>query len=159
MKTFLTKLFDLIIGRRIDDRINNRLLFLHSIYGDPSRLKIGNKCVLNNALFNVVSGNVIIENEVFFGHNVCILTGTHDVSQLGVKRQEAVPSTGRDIRIESGVWVASNATVIGPCVVGADSVVAAGAVVVRDVAPLTIVAGVPARQVGVIETGEKSGVN
>lgn len=50
--------------------------------------------------------------------------------------------------IERGAWIATNATVVGPCVIGEHAVVAAGAVVTHDVAPYEIVAGNPARVIG-----------
>ncbi|MEY2443252.1 MAG: hypothetical protein QOJ46_2678, partial [bacterium] len=46
-----------------------------------------------------------------------------------------------------GAWIGSGAIVLGPCRIGAHAVVAAGAVVTEDVAPETLVAGVPARTV------------
>jgi acetyltransferase-like isoleucine patch superfamily enzyme len=49
------------------------------------------------------------------------------------------------IRIGRGAWIAAGATVLQGVVVGDDAVVAAGAVVTKDVAPRTLVAGVPAR--------------
>ena len=49
------------------------------------------------------------------------------------------------ITIESDVWIGANTTIVGGVRVGQGSVVAAGAVVVRDVEPYTIVGGVPAR--------------
>ena len=121
------------------------------IWGDPSRLTVGQGVVLNNATVNVASGNIHIGASAFMGHNVSLLTGNHDVTQLGEARKNAVPQTGRDIVIGKGVWIASNATVIGPCVLGDDSVVCAGAVVLGDVASGAIVAGVPAAQIGTIK--------
>ena len=55
------------------------------------------------------------------------------------------PSGGRDIVIHEGAWLASNVTILGPCQIGEHAVVAAGAVVVDDVRPYTVVGGVPAR--------------
>ena len=50
--------------------------------------------------------------------------------------------------IEDHVWIGTRATVLPGVRIGRGAVVAAGAVVTRDVAPLDIVAGVPARPVG-----------
>jgi acetyltransferase-like isoleucine patch superfamily enzyme len=47
--------------------------------------------------------------------------------------------------IEEGVWVSSNAIVVGPCRIGAHAVVGVGSLVLRDVEPYTVVAGNPAR--------------
>ena len=51
----------------------------------------------------------------------------------------------RPIVLEEDVWIGSNATILGGVRIGAGAIVAAGAVVTRDVAPMTIVGGVPAR--------------
>ena len=120
-------------------------LFRQLVYGDPARLHVHPTAILNNALINLSSGDVTIEPHVFLGHSVSILTGTHDWTKFGAERQVAVPRTGRDVVIEEGAWVSSNATVVGPCRIGAHSVVGVGSVVLRDVPPYTVVAGVPAK--------------
>ena len=51
----------------------------------------------------------------------------------------------RPIRIESGAWIGARSTILPGVTVGHGAVVAAGAVVTRDVEPNTLVAGVPAR--------------
>jgi acetyltransferase-like isoleucine patch superfamily enzyme len=63
------------------------------------------------------------------------------------------PQEGYDIVIRRGAWLASNVTVIGPCEIGENSVVAAGSVVTGDVAPNCLYAGVPARFVKEIDFG------
>lgn len=141
-------LFDVTLGQAIDARIRNQRLCGMLVFGDPACVSVAATAIVNNALFNTVSGRIVVEEEAFFGHNVCVLTGTHDVATLGLARQSASPVSGRDVVIKTGAWVASNATVLGPCVVGEHAVVAAGAVVVRDVLPYTIVGGVPARVIG-----------
>ena len=55
------------------------------------------------------------------------------------------------IRLERGVWVGSNATILQGVTIGEYSIVAAGAVVTRDVPPRTIVGGVPAKVIRHIE--------
>jgi acetyltransferase-like isoleucine patch superfamily enzyme len=120
-------------------------LFRPLVYGDPNRLHIHPTAIVNNALFNLSSGEVTVGEYAFFGHNVSILTGTHDWTKFGAERQVAVPPSGRDVVVEEGAWVSSNAIVVGPCRIGAHSVVGVGSLVLRDVEPYTIVAGNPAR--------------
>ena len=115
------------------------------VYGDPARLHIAATAVVNNTLFNLSSGEITVEEHAFFGHNVSVLTGTHDWTKFGAERQTAVPPSGRDVVIEEGAWVSSNAIVVAPCRVGRHSVVGVGALVLSDVEPYTIVAGNPAR--------------
>lgn len=125
-------------------------LFAPRVYGDPAKLHVAPTAVVNDALFNLSSGEITVGEWAFFGHGVSVLTGTHDWRTFGKVRQTAVPKSGRDVVIEEGVWVSSGATVVGPCRIGANAVVAVGAVVLGDVAPYTIVAGVPAKVIRTI---------
>lgn len=130
--------------------MTTELLTHTKVYGDPDRLHLAPTAVVNNALFNLASGHIYVGEFAMLAHDTCLLTGTHDVTKFGAERQVAVPPSGRDIHVESGAWVASCAIVLGPCTIGRNAVVAAGSLVRGDVAPHTIVAGVPARVVGVI---------
>lgn len=69
----------------------------------------------------------------------------------------AIPTGGRDIVVRAGAWIASNATIIGPAVIGEHAVVAAGAVVLGNVEPEVVVAGVPARPVRGIDEMHSDG--
>lgn len=129
-------------------------LFAPRVYGDPAKLHVAGTAVVNDALFNLSSGEITVGEWSFFGHGVSVLTGTHDWRIFGEARQTAVPKSGRDVVIEEGVWVSSGATVVGPCRIGANAVVGVGAVVLEDVPPYTIVAGVPARAIRTIEHDE-----
>jgi acetyltransferase-like isoleucine patch superfamily enzyme len=114
------------------------------IYGDPTRLHVHPTAVVNNALFNLSSGDVTVGRYAFFGHNVAILTGTHDVTRFGRERQLAVPRNGRDVVVGEGAWLSSFTIVVGPCAIGDHAVVGVGSLVLHDVAPYTVVAGSPA---------------
>jgi acetyltransferase-like isoleucine patch superfamily enzyme len=119
------------------------------------RVSLGESVTLNDALLNVVSGDITIGDHSFMGHGVSLLTGTHDFRAPRTERQSSSPAAGRDIVIGKGVWIASNATVLGPCTIGDDAVVAAGAVVtMREVPAGTIVGGVPAKILGRVEPGD-----
>jgi acetyltransferase-like isoleucine patch superfamily enzyme len=120
-------------------------LFRPLVYGDPARLHIDPTAIVNNALFNLSSGDVTIGEYAFFGHNVSVLTGTHDWTKFGAERQVAVPSSGRNVVIEEGAWLSSHVVVVAPCRIGAHSVVGVGSLVLGDVEPYTVVAGSPAK--------------
>jgi len=141
-------------GDVIYSHIGHRLLNVHLVFGRLENLSIGRGVVLNNALINTSSGHVTFMDYSFCGHGVSILTGTHDYHQTGIERQISVPFGGRDILIEEGVWIGSNATVLGPCVIGRNSVIATGAVVTGNVEADCIYAGVPARKIKMIESAE-----
>ena len=122
----------------------------YRIFGDPARLTIADGVAPMNTLFNTVSGTIDVGPEVIFGHNVSVLTGSHEHHLLGAARVSGVPSSGHDIVIERGAWIASNASVLGPCRIGAHAVLAAGALARADVPPYAIAAGVPASVVGYV---------
>ena len=98
--------------------------------------RINRKCMLD------IRGGLTIGEQVSISPEVAILTAAHNVVDPGF-RVELGP-----VVIEDHVWIGSRAMILGGVTLGRGSVVAAGAVVTKDVPPLTIVAGVPARPIG-----------
>ncbi len=138
----------------------NPALFRSLVYGDSTRLHVSPTAVVNNALFNLSSGEITVGEYAFFGHNVSVLTGTHDWTKFGAERQVAVPKSGRDVVIEEGVWVSSNVIIVAPCRIGAHAVVGVGSLVLGDVEPYTVVAGNPARVLrAILRPGEAGAKN
>lgn len=136
-------------------QLANRLLNQPRIWGDAGRLTLGVHVYPNNALFNTTSGTILVEDYVFFGHDVSLLTGTHDIQKRNLDRMWAVPPEGRDIVIRSGAWIASGATILGPCEIGAHAVIGAGSLVTGEVKPGWFYAGTPARPISKIEFQEE----
>ena len=85
-------------------------------------------------------GAIDIADEVMIANKVNLVTAGHPVEPD--KRRAYI--TVEPITVETNVWIGSAATVLPGVTIGADSVVAAGAVVAHDVPPATLVAGVPA---------------
>ena len=139
-----------LVGK-ITPMIAQRLMQTHTVYGNVSRVKTAPNISLNNTLFNTSSGDITVMDDVCFGHNVCLLTGAHDIHKKGRERISTYPKTGRDIIIHRGVWLASNVTVLGPCEIGENSVIAAGSLVLDDVKPNSLYAGNPAKFIKEIE--------
>jgi acetyltransferase-like isoleucine patch superfamily enzyme len=133
----------------VDDAVRDAL-WSPRIYGDERKLHLHRSAVVNDALFNLSSGEITVEEYAFFGHGVAVLTGTHDITTFDRARQVAVPKSGRDVVIGRGAWISTNALVLGPCRIGEHAVVAAGSVVRADVPPYTVVGGVPARVLSTI---------
>ncbi len=127
------------------------------VWGDPKRLKISKKAVMLNTLFNTSSGWIEVGDYTFTGHNVSIITGTHRYESLLEDRMADFPKDGQDIKIGKGVWICSNALILGPCTIGNHSVIAAGSVVLpgSEIPPGTIVAGVPARPIKTLDVSKK----
>ena len=86
---------------------------------------------------------VTIEKDVFTGHDVMILTGSHDWTKFGKERK--LSTTGGPITIHEGVWIASRVIILGPCEIGKHSVIGAGSVVTHDIPACQLWAGNPAR--------------
>ncbi len=113
------------------------------IWGPKSRLHLARDTGVANTLFNTTGGEIHMGRWSFTGHNVCLLTGRHPPEEYRQARLN-FPREGGDIDIGEGVWIGSNATILGPCRIGDHAVIAAGSVVTHDVPPCAIVAGVPA---------------
>ncbi|MDZ7952787.1 MAG: acyltransferase [Nostoc sp. DedQUE09] len=148
IKSYLETYLDEALSQGyFDQRIKEVNLTQYIVFGDSQKLTLSPNCVVNNALFNLSSGNISVEEYVFLGHNVSLLTGTHNYTKFGLERMMDFPKEGNDIVIEEGVWIASNVTVIGPCKIGKHSVIAAGSVVKGDIPSYHVVAGIPAKTI------------
>jgi acetyltransferase-like isoleucine patch superfamily enzyme len=86
---------------------------------------------------------ITIADDVMIAHQVNLMTAGHPVEPR-IRRRYI---TAAPIVVETNVWIGAAASIMPGVTIGADSVVAAGAVVTRDVPPATLVAGVPARVV------------
>ena len=131
-------LFSQLIGKKVDDGFQLIPPF-YTASGDEIRLG-RNVFVNQNCTFYDLSG-LDIGDDVMIGPNVSLITARHPLEPL----QRRAATIGKPILIERNVWIAAGATVIGGVTVGENSVVAAGSVVTRNVAPNTLVGGNPAR--------------
>ena len=100
----------------------------------------GKDVFINSGCHFQDQGGIIIEDGSFIGHNVVLATINHDLDPTNNRKNHYAPIT-----IESHVWIGSNATILPGVTIGEWAVVAAGAVVIKDVPPYTVVGGVPAR--------------
>jgi acetyltransferase-like isoleucine patch superfamily enzyme len=111
------------------------------------RVKIASTAIINDAFLNVNSWNIIIKDYVFTWHWVSLITGTHDYNKFDFERIITSQPTWNDITIEKGVWIWANSSILWPCTIGEYSVVAAGAVVTKDIWDYEIWGGVPAKKI------------
>jgi acetyltransferase-like isoleucine patch superfamily enzyme len=112
------------------------------VYSDQGvNIRVGRDVFINHNCTLDDIGGITIGDEVFIAPRVSLITSGHPVDPVFRRRQiVAAP-----IAIERGVWICTGATVLHGVTVGEDSVVAAGAVVTRDVPAGVVVGGVPAR--------------
>jgi len=113
-----------------------------------SRLAVGDRCFINDGCRFDVSAPVTIGDDVYLGHEVAVLTTSHE---MGPSWRRAGDTTAAPITIGPGAWVGARATILGGVTVGEGSIVAAGAVVTRSVEPNTLVGGVPAQLIRLLD--------
>ncbi len=130
-------LFSELIGTQVDDGFVLIPPF-HATGG--AGMKIGRNVFVNQNCTFYDLGGLEIGDDVMIGPNVSLITSSHPVEPS--RRRDFV--VAKPIAIERNVWVGAGATIIGGVTVGEHSVVAAGAVVTRDVPPNTLVGGNPA---------------
>lgn len=112
------------------------------------RLSIGQRGWINAGCYFDASERIDIGDDVAVGQQVLILTRTHE---LGDGSRRAGPLLSAAVRIEDGCWIGARAVILPGVTVGRGAVVAAGAVVVDDVPPHTLVGGVPARSIRALD--------
>lgn len=103
---------------------------------------IGRRSVINQQCCLDGRGGLTIGDHVSISPGVWILTDSHDMHDP-LFREVLAP-----VAIRDHVWIGSRALILPGVTVGEGAVVAAGAVVTRDVEPYAVVAGVPARPIG-----------
>ena len=121
------------------------------MYGTPQligggklqqKLSVGRQCLLSVEVFFDLAGPITLGNQVFIGPQVMLITGAHEIGEPARRLGRLSP---QPIVIEDGAWLGARCTILPGVTIGAGAVVAAGAVVTKDVAPNTLVGGVPAR--------------
>jgi len=139
--------------RGLLSQLNRGLSISPTVWGDPERLEIDETAAVFTCFFNTNSGRIKIGESTFAGSNVSLLAGSHDPELKGFLRRDSEATEGCDIVVGKGVWLASESTLLGPCTIGDNAVIAAGAVVTpgTDVPANTIWGGVPAKQIGQLE--------
>lgn len=119
--------------------------YFENVYHDGFRkLTIGNSCFIGNGVMLDVRGGITLEDHVTLSSRATIVSHIN-VGFSDHPLQKAYPSKEESVRIQRGAFIGTGAIILPGCTVGENSVVGAGAVVTKNVAPRTVVAGVPAR--------------
>ncbi len=126
-----------IIGVKIDSSTTVFPPF-HTNLG--RHISLGKNVFINHACSFLDLGGITIEDEVMVGPRVNITSEDHPVDVSS--RKTLVPS---EVIIRKNAWIGAGAIILPGVTVGENSVVAAGAVVRKDVPPNTVVGGVPAK--------------
>lgn len=107
----------------------------------PERLTIEDHSHINRNCFIDARGYCFIGKAVSISHEVMILTGTHDINSASFSEIH------RPVYIGDNVWVGARAVILPGVSVGEGAVIAAGAVVLKDVEPYEVVGGIPAKHI------------
>lgn len=117
--------------------------FQNNIYiGDGSKVQIGEFCRINE---NVFLQGAAIGDYVMIAPNVTILSKSDQYSSTDIPMIQQGETDEILPVIEDDVWIGRNAIIMPGICIGKGSVVAAGAVVTKNVEPYSVVGGVPAR--------------
>lgn len=110
---------------------------------NPANIIIGNHVIINKSVMLDGRGaKLIIGNNVDIAQETNIWTLEHDVND---EFHRVVPG---EVVIDDYVWIASRVTILPGVHIGRGAVVASGAIVTKDVPPMAVVGGVPARIIG-----------
>lgn len=141
-----------IMGRLTGRKIDETFRMFPPFYTDFGKnIKIGRDVFINSGCHFQDQGGIEIGDGTLIGHNVVLATINHDLMPSMNRVNHYAP-----IKIGKRVWIGSNATILPGVTIGDQSVVAAGAVVNRDVPTMTVVGGVPAKVLKTISEGEEN---
>ena len=130
-----------IMGRLTGKKIDDSFRLFPPFYTDFGKnITIGKDVFINSGCHFQDQGSITIGDGSLIGHNVVLVTINHDLNPKENRKNHYAP-----IKIGSYVWIGSNATVLPGVTVGDWAVIAAGAVVTKDVPARTVVGGVPAK--------------
>ena len=133
----IRRLFFELIGQETDETFG----LFPPFYTDYGRnITVGKRVFINMGCCFQDQGGITIGDDVLIGHQVVIATLNHDMDPA--KRGNMTPAP---VKIGSRVWIGAHATILPGVTVGENAVIAAGAVVTKDVPANTVVAGVPAK--------------
>ncbi|KNC19163.1 thiamine biosynthesis protein ThiF [Arthrobacter sp. RIT-PI-e] len=131
------QLLSQLTGRHIDDSVT----VFPPFYSDFGKnITFGQRVFINAGCKLQDQGGISIGNDCLIGHNVVMATLNHDLQPS--KRADMHPAP---IVIGQNVWIGANATILPGITIGDNAVIAAAAVVTKDVPANAVVVGSPAR--------------
>lgn len=116
------------------------------VYG--GKLKVGARCFVGRGAYFDLTEAVTIMDDVVIGHGVTFVTANHKIGSADRRCGDVVASP---IVIHRGAWIGANATIMPGVTISSGAVVAAGALVLRNVDSNTLVGGVPAKLIRLLD--------
>ncbi len=141
VRSLLLRLYGAQIGRRV---VLHNARFFNLYRRGLSGLRLGDEVFIGDECLLDLADSIQIGDQVTLAERVLILTHTN-VGYHDHPLQKHFPATTTPVILDRGCFVGAQAVILPGVRIGERSVVAAGAVVTEDVAPDSVVAGVPAR--------------
>lgn len=136
-----------IMNRLTGKEIDESFKLFPPFYTDFGKnITLGKDVFINSGCHFQDQGGILIGDGTMIGHNVVLATINHDLDPKNNRKNHYAPIT-----IGNHVWIGANATVLAGVSIGDWAVVGAGAVVTKDVPPKSVVGGIPARIIKMIE--------
>lgn len=132
----ITQIFSRILGEKVQDVAVFTPLYIN--YG--KHISVGKNVFINFDCTFLALGGITIEDDVLIGPKVSLITESHPLNP-----QERKGLIGKPILIKKNAWIGANATILPGVTIGENAIVAAGAVVSKDVPENAIVGGIPAK--------------
>ena len=133
----INAVFSELIGKKVDDTF----FMIPPFYSDfGENIHIGKNVFVNHACTFMDRGGITVEDNVLIGPKVNLITTNHPINP-----SERRATISQPIVIKKGAWIGVAATILPGVTIGENSIVAAGAVVSKDVPDNTIVGGIPAK--------------
>ena len=142
----IRNIFSELTGRQVDKTFG----LFPPFYTDCGKnITVGKNVFINSGCKFQDQGGITIGDGTLIGHNVVLATLNHGIAPE--ERHDLFPAP---IHIGKNVWIGANAVVLPGVAIGDHAVIAAGAVVTKDVPANAVVGGIPAKVIRLIKSGE-----
>jgi maltose O-acetyltransferase len=94
-----------------------------------------------------IANDTIIGNNVMMGFEVVMLSVRHRDDMIDIPLIDQGYYDSKPVKVEDGCWIGARSMLLPGITIGANSIVAAGSIVTKDVKPFSIYGGVPAKRI------------
>lgn len=135
-----------ILSEIVGEELENVTVFTPIYINYGKHLSIGKNVFINFDCTFLTLGGITIEDDVLIGPKVSLVTENHPLTP-----QHRKGLIGKSIHIKKNAWIGASATILPGVTIGENAVVAAGAVVSKDVPDNVLAGGIPAKIIKTIE--------